>query len=166
MKILKSGFLIPAFISMLIACAIFYFSLQPGEVSSTQSMHVAEAAARVIVTDFDAMTTEFQRTFVNELHSFVRKMAHFFIYLLLGASVFVAVRSIVKRFRNQFFVTIAVCAVCAALDELNQFFIPGREGSILDVVIDVSGSIFGVIAVLVVLSVVHYVKEFERLKEI
>jgi len=44
--------------------------------------------------------------------------------------------------RNHRYVALIMCALFAVLDETLQTFTPGRNGSIFDVALDVSGALF------------------------
>lgn len=79
---------------------------------------------------------------------YVRKNAHFSVYLLLGIltingfTLSYSDRSLaVKR---KVLLSLLICILYAFSDELHQTFVPGREGQLLDVVIDSFGAIIGI----------------------
>jgi VanZ family protein len=71
------------------------------------------------------------------VHNAARKMGHFFIpavafwVLVLGP------------LRNRPITALLACAAFACVDEAFQTFSPGRNGSILDVMLDTTGALFG-----------------------
>lgn len=79
------------------------------------------------------------------LHHFLRKNAHFFIYLILGVLVKHAFKkSDVLGFKAVVF-TLLICAGYAATDEFHQLFVPGRGGLVSDVGIDTAGASLGIL---------------------
>lgn len=83
-------------------------------------------------------------TNVDQVHIIVRKMGHvaeYSIFALLLAIFFLKSRS---RFLNQrWFLLALLCAfVYACIDEFHQLFVPERNGSIRDVMIDTASAAF------------------------
>lgn len=77
---------------------------------------------------------------------FVRKLAHFLEYFLLGGLLLTDFRLYGRRR----FVWPALCGLLAACtDELVQRFVPERSGEILDVLLDFSGVLTGCLTALV-----------------
>lgn len=79
-------------------------------------------------------------------HGFIRKSAHVIEYAILA---FLAVRalsrsSIVPLLRYRFILSLVIVAVVAALDELNQSLNTTRNGSVWDVLLDISGGLAAV----------------------
>lgn len=72
------------------------------------------------------------------------KIIHFLIYVVFAATVSRAVR-FQKRYPllagSHFFSTFIIVAVYAASDEFHQYFVPGRNCSLLDWLADCSGAI-------------------------
>ncbi len=68
----------------------------------------------------------------------IRKLAHFIEYFILGILVFLTWYSM--GLGHRIILPFVFCVVYAASDELHQLFVPGRHGSITDVIIDSAGS--------------------------
>jgi VanZ family protein len=68
----------------------------------------------------------------------LRKLAHAGEYAVLGALLVRALRRPLPAF--------AVAVLYAISDEVHQTFVPGREGTVLDVVVDATGAAVGVLA--------------------
>jgi VanZ family protein len=77
-------------------------------------------------------------------HGYIRKLAHFAEYAALAVIAARAFRNSSQNFlRNYWFChSLAVVAVVASTDEINQSFNSARTGSVFDVMIDLSGGIF------------------------
>lgn len=74
---------------------------------------------------------------VQLLSFLVRKAAHMGAYFILAALVLYGVKRLgLARTAGA---TAAVCAALAALDEVHQVFVPGRDGKPTDVLIDLGG---------------------------
>ena len=78
------------------------------------------------------------------LHHFVRKNAHFFIYLVLGFLTTHAFKNNGTNGWKSAIFSFIVCAAYALSDELHQTIVPGRGGMLSDVVIDSLGASFGI----------------------
>lgn len=70
------------------------------------------------------------------------KLAHFMVFGLLGLLVANALTTGGMRSRR-FWWTFVVCAIFAVSDELHQTLVPGRTPTVLDIFIDMSGSVIG-----------------------
>lgn len=104
---------------------IFYFSAQPGavsyKVSETVMNTVQSGKAKAITPQWFSTTN---------LNVNVRKWAHVYIYCALGVSLALWQKALLSA---------ALCMLCAAGDELHQFFVPGRAMLLSDVGIDAMG---------------------------
>src|SRR5699024_11980991 len=78
---------------------------------------------------------------ISSFHTFIRKCAHFFAYLMLGLLVANALK--VGRIKHVG-LALFICVLYAISDEVHQLFIPGRSGEARDVFIDSLGSITGI----------------------
>lgn len=76
----------------------------------------------------------------------VRKLAHLFIYFVLG----ILIISLLKEYRvlnsKVLILSIFICFLYACSDEVHQLFILGRSGEIRDVFIDTFGSFLGILS--------------------
>lgn len=85
-----------------------------------------------------------QRKYIEKYVVFVRKTAHFSIYLLLGLSII----SLIKEYRQvdikAIIIALIVSILYAISDEIHQIFVSGRSGELFDVIIDSLGSITGI----------------------
>ncbi|MGN0696612.1 MAG: VanZ family protein [Oscillospiraceae bacterium] len=156
----KKAFFAAALCIVLIGAGIFIFSSQDGSESSGLSTEITRMISGIIFRRFGSMTAEQQGFIVSELNPFVRKLAHFTEYTLMGAAIYSLVLSADPAFiRKKRTVSLTAAAVFALLDELHQLFVAGRSGKITDVLIDSCGAALGILAVTVIVIVVKYVRE-------
>ena len=74
------------------------------------------------------------------LHDFIlRKLAHIGEYMILTALLFWALRGHIARNSYALLIAAVMAVLYAFSDEWHQTFVPGREGSLLDVGIDALG---------------------------
>jgi VanZ family protein len=71
---------------------------------------------------------------IDRIHLMAREFGHF----LIPASAFVVL--VIGPLRRRPFAALLLCAAFAVIDEFLQNFMPGRTGSLADVIVDVSGA--------------------------
>lgn len=143
-----------------LAAAIFLFSAQNGAESSSLSTQVTHIIGSVIFRDLEELSQEERDFLISELEPFVRKLAHFTEYALLGAAVYGLLCAAAPRFiRRKRLAALGISAVFAAADELHQLFVPDRAGRLTDVLIDSCGAAAGIIFVTVTVIIVKYIRE-------
>lgn len=111
---------------------IFFMSNQPAEVSTKQS--------DLVIKVFSIIGIDFNNTLGSFASFFVRKIAHFteyFILYYLTISVFKYYFDIKMARIYSLFIILGY----AIGDEVHQYFVPGREMAIRDVIIDFSGGL-------------------------
>ncbi|MBR3995829.1 MAG: VanZ family protein [Clostridia bacterium] len=150
MKRQKVKFYIWTIISVLIAGVIFLFSAQNGDSSGNVSQSVTQKLFPSVVS-FDA---------IYLIEKIIRKIAHYLIYFFLGVSVTMAYRNYISGFKNktpcavkQIITSVSICFVYSLSDEFHQSFIPGRNGSFLDCLLDTAGALSGVLFVLLLTNI-------------
>lgn len=136
-------------------CVISMFSAQNAERSTIESetfveeglkllentglSHLANPAAKV-----DGTATKIDKKVFREANIFVRQVAHFVNFMILGFLYIMLVCSFKYRSdAKMLLITLVVCLAAAAIDELHQRFVPGRGAQFFDVLIDFTGSCFG-----------------------
>lgn len=121
---------------------IFYLSSDQGSMSQTSRF-----IRPLLEFLFPAAPEETLRIY----HGYIRKAAHFTEYAVLA---FLAVRAFAASARLhkwRYILPLLLVTCVAAIDEFNQSFEFSRTGSILDVMLDISGSVV-MIAVLRLLN--------------
>jgi len=117
-------------LSILCAAGIFIFSSIEGTESAAASMTIAGYLRLVLDLDYDI------------LNFLVRKTAHVIVFFILSFCVTNAVKYIVRRDRI-FLVAWGVSSVYGVLDEIHQYFVPGRVCALSDMLINAFGAFLG-----------------------
>ena len=141
MKARKILFYIFASIALAINALIIVESCIGGEGSATQSISFSETVASWIENMFPKANIDHAA-----LHSALRKLIGHFL-LFGGSGLFTTLAIFIndylrKRFkRKNIFFTLGFGLLIAVVSELIQYFVPGRYGTLLDILIDYSGYI-------------------------
>lgn len=144
-------------LALLVMIAIFYFSSQSGGESSGLSLKVTRLFSRLLFFDFSSMTPEQQNIVVSGLHPFIRKLAHFSVYALLGMCVYSFIVASGFRFSAKGFIAWICCIIYAIGDEIHQNFVPARAMQFTDVLIDSAGALLGIFVASVLIVLFMYV---------
>ncbi len=141
---------IPWLIVLVWMVVIFLFSSQNAENSSSTSSLPTEFLARILKPKFDNYNESDKILILNRCQFIVRKSAHFSVYTILGMLTYNAFR-ISERFSKKVTIlfSMLVCLLYAISDEIHQYFVPGRACRVLDVSIDFSGVMFGILIIFV-----------------
>lgn len=134
-------------LSIAVAAAIFAFSMQPSYDSAKLSRPISEKVADKIIED-SGVTEDLQKAVVYSVtEDNVRNIAHMFLFTCLGFCFSMYIRN-----RGGKYGLAAVALICCAyglFDEIKQHFVPGRDFSGIDVVMDCVGTFAGICAALV-----------------
>lgn len=122
---------------------IFMFSNEDGVKSSNTSDSFLLKVVEVLnLKKDDSIDNE---ELISKYTLIIRKGAHFFAYFVLSILIYSLLSEFVHTKYKIVLFTILLCMGFAALDELHQYFVPGRSARIFDVLIDTSGAILGCI---------------------
>ena len=134
-----------------LAAATVWLSHQPAQESYQFTSSMMDSFEG---TGLSALTPDMELFRYDAYRSF-RKWGHIYLFALLGASA-AAVGHSLRGHRpehrlsrplwREWLLPLGVCALHAALDELHQGFVPGREAHIRDFGFDLFGSLLGVLA--------------------
>jgi len=95
--------------------------------------------------------TEFSTGFAGGLDLLLKKLWHFFAFFALAALVYRAFRSYRFSKGDAYLLCATWSLVYAISDEIHQLFVPGRHGTVVDVIIDLVGILlFGILVKLFV----------------
>jgi len=141
MRLLKFSLWIIVLAIMII---IFLLSAQPAEKLDKVSKSVTEAVVNIMPVIKDKPIKEKQH-YVKLLDDYIRKLAHFFLFFLLGLFFMTATSVSMndKKAKDILFLTVLVCFIYAVSDEVHQIFVDGRSFQVLDILLDLCGSFFG-----------------------
>ena len=138
--------IILSLIAVALYCLILLFSRMQGELSSAHSMGVTEGIVSFFEQVF-SLDLSYNDSFeqLGALDAFVRKVAHFTEYALLALPVYAIALLWGKRRLIAAILPFAAVVSMAAADEWLQTFVPGRYGSVRDVLLDSAGCLFGML---------------------
>ena len=136
---------IAGILALLWMCVIFAFSAQEEKESSA----VSEALSYRMVNSTGILfhlhlDEEDLRRIAAAIESAVRKAAHMTEFGILSVLVYVWLGKWQMAAGKRMSIAAIFAILYAASDECHQLFVPGRAGSIRDVVIDGTGAILGV----------------------
>lgn len=147
-------------LAVLWCCVIFSFSTENSEQSGSTSEKVCRFVAGVFVSDYDEMSEEGRQVIVDGMQFFVRKIAHFTAYAILGFLIALALRRKKPLIRGA--LSVGLSCLYAVSDEVHQSFVAGRNGSIYDVLLDTSGATAGFFIAWVLMAIIERVREKHR----
>lgn len=141
--ILKPMSFLPAILVMVL---IFRFSSQTGTESAKLSMQVSRYVVSGTEHCFGIRFTQEQiERAVEQIHYYVRKLAHMTIYFILAVSVAFPMYVYGVRGIGLMLIAGMICIGYAGFDEYHQSFVAGRGPSVKDVGIDSIGVLLGII---------------------
>lgn len=117
---------------------IFMFSHQPATQSGKLSSSITQKVLQVLEHIVPGVSSE-----LEWWHGFIRKNAHFFIYFILGMLCINPLKK--SKQRRPYALAFLISLIYAISDETHQLFIEGRVGSAMDVLIDSSGALTGIL---------------------
>lgn len=124
---------------------IFMLSNQNGLKSSSTSDSFLLKVVHVLNLNKDNLKDE---EIISKYTFIIRKGAHFSAYFILGILIYSFLGEFsLKKYKIVLF-TILLCMCLASLDEVHQYFIPGRSARVFDVFIDVAGSCLACILII------------------
>lgn len=136
--------IVAALFLFLLYIVIFGFSAQDseesGNLSHMISVRCVELANSLAGKNWSQSLMEGMVSYVEHP---IRKLAHFMEYACMGVLVYAMWRPWRERGRKLCLLAVLWVLVSAAGDELHQLFVPGRYGSLADVLLDTCGGAFG-----------------------
>lgn len=129
---------------MLLTCMglIFYFSAQPDTNSTVQTNVVVDFLYKIYAFVFGGNRIDYL-LFVDKYFAPTRKLAHFSEFALLGILIYINIIEYIDT--NKVLYSIIFASLYSISDEIHQLFVPGRYCSIIDMSIDISGAVFGIL---------------------
>lgn len=131
-------------LSVVIMTFIFLSSSQNAQQSSNTSGSFIKSLLTAFFDGFEEMSEEAKAALVSSLQHFVRKAAHFSVYMLLGMSLSSALFTYDIKTIYKIGLSASLSLIYAVSDEVHQLFVPGRGGMVTDVLLDFSGSVIGI----------------------
>lgn len=155
----KIIFVISVILAVVCMIVIFSFSSQNCVDTNSLSHEVTSKISGIIFSGYYQLDAETQNIMTEQLNLFIRKMAHFSLYFILGfmsaLSVFLATHKYLKSFVSG----IIICLIYGSLDEIHQMYVPGRTPLVRDVIIDTAGGVCGIVLCIMIISVIFNFKQ-------
>ena len=127
---------------------IFYLSAQCGEESAETSGGLLDFILSLFFKD-----TLLNETISDFVHEFMRSLAHFAEYALLGLLMYNAVNAFsIKRAPV---VSVALSFTYALSDEIHQYFVPERSFQLIDLAVDLGGIILGTVVIFLLFKLIN-----------
>ncbi len=146
MKKNKLYFIVSWAAVLAVAVAIFLFSAQDARESTQVSHGLIE---RVVIWYTNLFGIPCSTGTLIQISGFwdhfVRKLAHFSIYTLLGLCCCNACYFTFFQLKKSFGIALVVGYLYAISDEIHQAFVPGRSCQLSDMVLDSCGVMFGIL---------------------
>ena len=137
---------------------IFGFSNQNGEESGGLSKKITIIITKNIKS-IQNMNEEAKESKIKHIEHFVRKLAHFSLYTIVGFLTMSLMSTYNLKMSKEVIISVIIGNIYAFFDEFHQSFIPGRAASLKDVGIDSLGVIFGVLIVVILAKIVKKLKK-------
>ena len=152
-----------AAVSLICMTVIFLFSSRNSEQSSEMS---STLASKLFAPALDLIEVSNPTPLMGTIEVIVRKSAHFIIFFILGFCITNTVMRIKKIKKNLyiFLISVILCSVYAATDELHQYFVPGRACMWQDWVIDTAGVLLGVGLAFLIANFIFKIRRNNKLK--
>ena len=135
----------------IIMITIFFFSSQQQFQSESLSSPIGNAVWNSGFFEFDLFNPirenyeQSNEPFIFFAQRLVRKLAHVFIFTLLGFFLHICLESWFSGKKHLLLSSFLIGAVYAVSDEVHQLFVSGRSGSVQDILLDCGGVILGVL---------------------
>ena len=147
------------FFTLLVMSSIFYFSNQPAVKSSKTSSSITKKIINAVVKN-KKISQKKKNELAKKWEKTVRKIAHFSLYALLGICTYISASlTFIKKgshyIQKNALISLSFCILYAISDEIHQSFIPGRSCELTDILIDTSGSIAGILIVILIYIMVQ-----------
>ncbi len=136
---------------------IFYFSSQNGQGSSSTSKSVTNIIINIF-TQNKNLNAEEKEKIVLIVEPYMRKLAHFTIYII-GGLLITNLVYIFTTIENKVIVKSSFYGILYAItDEIHQLFVSERSGRVFDVIIDSLGILVGVITFFIVCKIAKKIR--------
>ncbi len=137
---------------------IFFLSSQDNIQTNDLSQSFTKKIAEILFKNFSSMSIDVQQIIISELNLFIRKAAHFSIYMLMSIFIYAEIVFWTKKYLLSIASTVGICIILAAMDEFHQSLVPGRTPLSKDVIIDCCGALIGAFICFAIISIISFIK--------
>lgn len=143
-------------------CTVFYFSSQGSDNSSSTNSSFTEFIINLNPNNAK-LPTEEKAKLIEDWSTLIRKIAHYSIYTTGGFLMAFTFQSRNLNYKKNLILSTIVGGGYAITDEIHQYFVPGRSCQLLDMIIDTTGVVTGIIICFTINEFVKYFK-FKKYK--
>ena len=144
-------------ILIIVFILIFYFSAQNGE----ESTSLSEGFLSNVLNIFK-LSPQHKIEVINNLNFFIRKVAHFSIYCVVGIDSMLLLNTYDIKKSKKITIAISIGVIYSIFDEIHQTFINGRSGSFYDVLLDSCGVLAGALVVIALTKIYYKLKNRQK----
>lgn len=123
---------------------IFCMSAKPVEQSAEMSYRIDRWICGIFIDEYEELPAQQQMAAALRLDFWVRKTAHCLEYFALGSLLFAAAGLLFQKTGTGGAAAFLTGTGYAVLDEIHQYFVPGRSCEFRDMLIDAAGVAAGV----------------------
>jgi len=150
--------------TLLSILVVFGFSYETAFESSRRSAGLSLFLAHLWHGDFDTLPENVQLSIMNVCVFFVRKLAHYLEYGLIGTLSSLTIQTYKLDMKIKMLIPTSLGLCVAIFDELSQIFHEGRAPQFRDVMIDFCGTITAVAGIALIFTVIkHYMNKKKSL---
>jgi len=143
---------------------VFMFSSQNVTKSDDLSTSIAKKAMNIVHKE-DNLTAWQEKQLLDKYDHYIRKFAHFSIYLIGGFIIISFIKLFVKNNAISILSTVLIGLLYAGSDEFHQSFVDGRGAMFSDVLLDTAGVITGALLYCIILAIVNKIKKIKKLSD-
>ena len=141
---------------------IFYLSHQTAAESGDLSGGLIESTVKLF---FPNASESFISQVISSAEFWVRKLAHFCLYAVLGILSFLNLVSYTSMpFVLRCISSLLISAIYALSDEYHQTFVSGRSGELRDVLIDSAGALTGILFCALIYGLIIHIRKKRKSK--
>lgn len=124
---------------------IIFNGAESGEVSQSKSVKITTLIKNTGIVDKNPLIDKsyLKKIGIKNMNAVVRKIGHFSEYFILAICLSLLINKFKNNTINKIINVLFLCLLIAVVDEFIQKYTPNRTSSVMDILIDFTGSIFG-----------------------
>lgn len=144
-------------ILIIISIIIFLFSAEAGNKSiNTSDQFASKIIDKIYEVANKEITPKEKKKLITKTRFVVRKIAHFTLYFTLGIIVYLLLLSF--NVKHSIILSIVICFLFGCIDEIHQYFVPGRTARFFDCIVDTLGSMTSIYILYFLRKIKHHLK--------
>lgn len=144
-------------ILLIVSIIIYLFSAQAGIKSiNTSDKFASKIIDKVCEVTNKEITPKEKKKLIIKTRFTIRKVAHFTLYFTLGIIVYLLLISL--NVKHSIILSIIICFLFGCIDEIHQYFVPGRTARFYDCIVDTLGSMTSIYILHILKKIKDYLK--------